>query len=236
MTKKKPASNTVAPSDESLPPVAPAKSDTTSTPVAALATGVAEVMKHTDAPEGWTPSAVWSGSGFLDVLDPDPLKINLAEIARGLARQSRFGPAVLDDYSVAEHSVGCYRIMRAIGMSEGWDPEIRRDLECAALLHDAPEYVLGDMLSPIKKQCPDFQALDATLSRAIEVRFGLPDCILDADVVHHVDKLAGDTEARVFLPAMPAWPGMSDGHPDGICRTTKPASYFLRTAVALGLA
>ncbi|WP_227271222.1 HD domain-containing protein [Roseobacter weihaiensis] len=188
-----------------------------------------------DVPEGWTESAVWTGTGYLDVLDPDPLAIKLAEIARGLARQYRFGPALLDDYTVAEHSVGAFRIMRAIGIDEGWSDENRLNLERAALLHDAPEYLIGDMLSPIKRQCPAYRDIDAFISRAVEVRFGLPAFILECDEVRRVDQLAADTEARVFMPDMPAWPGMSDGHPDGICRTTKPAAYFLRVADSLGL-
>ncbi|MBW4709592.1 HD domain-containing protein [Roseobacter sp. YSTF-M11] len=188
-----------------------------------------------DVPEGWTESAVWTGKGYLDVLDPDPLAINLQEVARGLARQYRFGPAMEDDYTVAEHSVGAFRIMRSIGIDEGWDPQTRLNLERAALLHDAPEYLIGDMLSPIKRQCPAYRDIDGFMSRAVETRFGLPAFILECDEVREVDRLACDTEARVFLPKMPAWPGMSDGHPDGICRTTKPAAYFLRVADSLGL-
>lgn len=203
-------------------------------PEAEIDRAIAEA-EATDAPEGWTESAVWTGSGYLDVLDPKPELIDLNEIARGLGRQYRFGPAIVDNYTAAEHSVGCYRIMRAIGLSEKWDDETRRDLERAALLHDAPEYIIGDLLSPIKRQCADFQEIDDLLSRVIEVRFGLPDGILDSDEVKRVDQLATDTEARVFLPFMPPWPGMTDGHPDGICRTSKPAVYFLRTAHSLGL-
>lgn len=188
-----------------------------------------------DAPEGWTESAVWTGSGFLDVLDPDPDKITLYEVAVGLARQCRFGPAPAVVYTVAEHSVACYRIMRAIGEAEEWSAGKRRDLECAALMHDAPEYVLRDFAAPVKKQCPDYRRLDALLSRAVETRFRLPEGILDAPEVRDVDKLATDTEARVLLPEMPASPGMSDGHPDGITRTNKPAAYFRRSAHALGM-
>ncbi len=107
----------------------------------------------------------------LDLLDPTPVDIEIEDIAHGLAFVARWNGQTHGDwpYSVAEHSL----LVERIYSSTTPRPEPRWQL--AALLHDAPEYVIGDMISPVKAAVgPDYGALDARLSAAIHIRFGLP--------------------------------------------------------------
>ncbi|PZX18997.1 hypothetical protein LX81_00691 [Palleronia aestuarii] len=107
----------------------------------------------------------------LDLLDPSPLDIEVGDIAHGLAFVARWNGQTKGDYpySVAEHSL----LVEAIYSRKFTRPEPRWQL--AALLHDAPEYVIGDMISPVKAAVgPDYGALDARLAGAIHIRFSLP--------------------------------------------------------------
>ena len=107
----------------------------------------------------------------LDLLDPSPLDIEIEDIAHGLASVARWTAQTHGEhaYSVAEHSLLVEDLYRVIVR----DPEPRWQL--AALLHDAPEYVIGDMISPVKGAVgPDYAALDARLASAVHLRFGLP--------------------------------------------------------------
>lgn len=107
----------------------------------------------------------------LDLLDPTPIDIEIEDIAHGLAFVARWNGQTRGDwpYSVAEHSLLVEQIFTATTPR----PEPRWQL--AALLHDAPEYVIGDMISPVKAAIgPDYGALDERLSAAIHIRFGLP--------------------------------------------------------------
>jgi 5'-deoxynucleotidase YfbR-like HD superfamily hydrolase len=106
----------------------------------------------------------------LDLLDPSPLDIELEDIAHGLAFQARWNGQTRGEYpySVAEHSLLVEQIYSAGGRTEPrW--------QLAALLHDAPEYVIGDMISPVKAAVgPGYAELDARLTAAVHRRFGLP--------------------------------------------------------------
>jgi len=98
----------------------------------------------------------------LDLLDPTPMDIEIEDIAHGLAFVARWNGQTLGDfaYSVAEHSL---------------NPGIGARWRLAALLHDAPEYVLGDMISPVKSAIgTGYGELDARLTAAVHLRFGLP--------------------------------------------------------------
>jgi 5'-deoxynucleotidase YfbR-like HD superfamily hydrolase len=106
----------------------------------------------------------------LDLLDPTPVDIEIEDIAHGLAFVARWNGQTRGDwpYSVAEHSLLVEDAYRRQG---GTDPRWR----LAALLHDAPEYVIGDMISPVKAAVgPGYGELDARLMVAIHIRFGLP--------------------------------------------------------------
>jgi 5'-deoxynucleotidase YfbR-like HD superfamily hydrolase len=107
----------------------------------------------------------------LDLLDPSPDDIEIADIAHGLARVARWNGQTVGEhaFSVAEHTLTVEAIFsdRAPGCS---------DAEAlAALLHDAPEYVIGDMISPFKAALGlDYKAFEKRLMGAIHIRFGLP--------------------------------------------------------------
>ncbi len=107
----------------------------------------------------------------LDLLDPTPVDIEIEDIAHGLAFVARWNGQTAGDfaYSVAEHSLLVEELFGRIA------PKAQVKWRLAALLHDAPEYVIGDMISPVKSAVgPDYGALDDRLAAAIHIRFGLP--------------------------------------------------------------
>ncbi len=107
----------------------------------------------------------------LDLLDPSPLDVEIEDIAHGLARVARWngqtqGPHI---FSVAQHSVLVERIVGAI------DPGLPARWLLVGLLHDAPEYVIGDMISPFKAVIGDaYKSVEARILSAIHMRFALP--------------------------------------------------------------
>lgn len=107
----------------------------------------------------------------LDLLDPSALDIEIEDIAHGLARVARWNGQTRGDwaYSVAEHSVLVERIFGRMS------PEPNPEQRLFALLHDAPEYVIGDMISPFKAALGlDYNAFEDRLAAAVHMRFGLP--------------------------------------------------------------
>lgn len=107
----------------------------------------------------------------LDLLDPTPMDIEIGDIAHGLAFVARWNGQTRGDwaYTVAEHSL----LVEQIHARSNPDCEPRWRL--AALLHDAPEYVIGDMISPVKAALGrEYGEMDARLTAAIHRRFGLP--------------------------------------------------------------
>ena len=107
----------------------------------------------------------------LDLLDPTPVDIEIDDIAHGLAFVARWNGQTFGDfaYSVAEHSLLVETLFGRIV------PDSPAKWHLAALLHDAPEYVIGDMISPVKAAVgPGYGDLDARLTAAIHIRFGLP--------------------------------------------------------------
>lgn len=107
----------------------------------------------------------------LDLLDPTPMDIEIEDIAHGLAFVARWNGQTKGDfaYSVAEHSVLVETLFARL------NPKIQAKWRLAALLHDAPEYVIGDMISPVKAAVgPSYGDLDDRLTAAIHIRFGLP--------------------------------------------------------------
>jgi hypothetical protein len=107
----------------------------------------------------------------LDLLDPSPLDIEIEDIAHGLSRVARWngqtvGPHI---FSVAQHSLLVEAVAGEI------EPGLDAPQRLAVLLHDAPEYVIGDMISPFKAVIGEsYKAVEARLSAAIHLRFGLP--------------------------------------------------------------
>lgn len=150
----------------------------------------------------------------LDLLDPSPVDIEIEDIAHGLARVARWNGQTHGDhaFSVAQHSLVVERLAAQLkpGLSRRW----RR----AALLHDAPEYVIGDMISPFKAALGlDYKSFEAKLQHAIHIRFGVPPTLPQEiqALIKKADRisahweavhLAGFTpeEARAFFGPKPA--------------------------------
>ena len=120
------------------------------------------------APRAW--QRMLSGRR-LDLLHPSPFDIEIEDIAHGLARVARWNGQTVGEhaFSVAQHSLVVEEICVHLdpAMSPGW--------RLAALLHDAPEYVIGDMISPFKAALGfDYKSFEHGLETAIHLRFGLP--------------------------------------------------------------
>ncbi|WP_417770505.1 HD domain-containing protein [Stappia sp.] len=121
-----------------------------------------------------TPPRAWQrmlSGRRLDLLDPTPVDIEIEDIAHGLAFVARWNGQTRGDYaySVAEHS------LLVLDLYARLNPKAPVKWHLAALLHDAPEYVIGDMISPVKDAVgPGYGALDERLNAAIHLRFGLP--------------------------------------------------------------
>ncbi len=117
----------------------------------------------------------------LNLLDPSPLDVEIEDIAHGLARVARWngqtdGPL---PFNVAQHSVIVENLCTKIR------PELPNKWRLAALLHDGPEFVIGDMISPFKSALgPEYKRIEYGLQCAIHIRFGLP-----ADLPEIVEKL-----------------------------------------------
>jgi uncharacterized protein len=112
----------------------------------------------------------------LDLLDPSPLDIEIADIAHGLARVARWNGQTRGAhiFSVAQHTLLVEAVMRE------QTPRVDIRLRLAALLHDAPEYVIGDMISPFKAVLGgDYKVVEKRLLAAIHIRFGLPPVLAD---------------------------------------------------------
>jgi uncharacterized protein len=115
----------------------------------------------------------------LDLLDPSPLDIEITDIAHGLARVARWNGQTkgAHAFSVAQHCLLVEQIASELR------PRASRQFRLAALLHDAAEYVVGDLISPFKAAVGlDYKSLENRLSRAIHLRFGLPPESPPADV------------------------------------------------------
>jgi uncharacterized protein len=130
----------------------------------------------------------------LDLLDPSPLDIEIEDIAHGLARVARWNGQTKGDhaFSVAQHCVLVENIV--VHVDRGLDKEAR----LKALLHDAPEYVVGDMISPFKAALGlDYKAFENRLLNAIHIRFGLPPKTSDEleGAIKSADKMSAYLEA-----------------------------------------
>ena len=107
----------------------------------------------------------------LDLVDPSPMDIEIEDIAHGLARVARWNGQTIGDhaFSVAQHSVLVEDICRQL------EPQFTVSKSMTALLHDASEYVIGDMISPFKTILgAAYKDVEARLERAVYLRFGLP--------------------------------------------------------------
>jgi hypothetical protein len=133
----------------------------------------------------------------LDLIDPSPLDIEIADIAHGLARVARWNGQTSGAhiFSVAQHTLLVEAVMHM------QNPRIDARLRLAALLHDAPEYVIGDMISPFKAVLGgDYKVVEKRLLAAIHLRFGLP-TVLSNDITRQIknaDRGAAYLEATML--------------------------------------
>lgn len=128
----------------------------------------------------------------LDILDPSPLDVELSDIAYGLARVARWNGQTEGDYpfSVAQHSVLVLEIFRTL------NPVANARSQLYALLHDAPEYVMGDIISPFKTVMGgNYREVETRLLAAVHLRFALPAAPPDA-LSRQIKK--ADKEAAFF--------------------------------------
>jgi 5'-nucleotidase len=166
------------------------------------------------APRAW--QRMLSGRR-LDLLDPSPLDVEIEDIAHGLARVARWNGQTKGAhmFSVAQHALLVEALARAT------TPRLDAQGRLAVLLHDAPEYVIGDMISPFKAVIGDsYKAVERRLLGAIHLRFGLPaklpeplqNLIKTADraaAYLEATRLAGfeNAEARKFFGPPPKFSG-----------------------------
>ncbi|MGD0864720.1 MAG: HD family hydrolase [Rhizomicrobium sp.] len=150
----------------------------------------------------------------LDLLNPSPLDVEIEDIAHGLARVARWNGQTsgAHAFSVAQH---CVLVERLVGELR---PRLAREARLTALLHDAPEYVIGDLISPFKAAVGiDYKDFELRLLAAIHIRFGLPPktpseletTIKRSDMLaafYEATQLAGfeQKEARSFFGTPPA--------------------------------
>jgi 5'-deoxynucleotidase YfbR-like HD superfamily hydrolase len=130
----------------------------------------------------------------LDLINPSPMDIEIEDIAHGLSRVARWNGQTTGEHSfnVAQHSVIVEQICNLL------EPAADREWLLAALLHDASEYVVGDMISPFKNALGvNYRAFEDKLMQAIHVRFGLPAIITPQlkKFIKRADKMCAWLEA-----------------------------------------
>lgn len=149
----------------------------------------------------------------LDLLDLTPVDIEIEDIAHGLAFVARWNGQTRGDfpYSVAEHSILVEELFSRM------NPKAPAKWQLAALLHDAPEYVIGDMISPVKAAVgPGYGELDDRLMAAIHLRFGLPHKV-PANIkkaIKKADRVSAWLEATQIAGFSMAEADKFFGHPD----------------------
>ena len=189
---------------------------------------------------GPPPARVWQrmlSGRRLDLLDPSPLDIEIEDIAHGLARTARWNGQTKGRhiFSVAQHTL---LVEALLALRQ---PQAPAELRLAALLHDAAEYVIGDLISPFKAMLScDYKAAEIRIMGAVHRRFGLPPILPSAmeKALKRADaaaafleavNLAGfsRTEAKRYFP-QPFMPSPIDQH----LLTPWPAAKAMRVFLA----
>jgi hypothetical protein len=177
----------------------------------------------------------------LDLLDPSPLDVEISDIAHGLARVARWNGQTGGDhaFSVAQHSL----LVEAIYSEQAKSPS--PDQQMAALLHDAPEYVIGDMISPFKSVVGGgYKQVELRLQHAIHIRFSLSPDISEKlkKEIKRADQVAAYFEATLLAGFSAQEAAKFFGRPRGLsaeaydlsCRPAKAAqSAFLKRFAAI---
>lgn len=131
-------------------------------------------------------------------LDPKAEDVFIEDIAQGLSRQNRFNGQSDEIVCVAQHSV------QAAWLAETEDHGA--DVQMAMLMHDAPEYIVGDLIRPIKVKTPGFAATEAAIMAVIVEKFNLP--VIDHELQKYYDDLALAWEKRDMYKSSREWPGL----------------------------
>ena len=119
----------------------------------------------------------WSGHQF-DFINPQPTDVSIRDIAHALSLQCRFNGHCQEFYSVAEHSVEVSKLVAFLGYDN--------NVIMTALLHDAAEAYIGDIVSPLKKALPDYQRIEARVEEVIAEKYSLEYPF--PEVIHRADK------------------------------------------------
>src|SRR3954468_10923628 len=159
--------------------------------------GTAERMHNLAANVGTRAWQRMLSGRRLDLLDPSSLDGEIEDIAHGLARVARWNGQTKGAhiFSVAQHTLLVEAVARARM------PRLDRTRRLAIILHDAPEYVIGDMISPFKAVIGDaYKAVERRLLAAIHLRFGLPAVLADdlVALIKSADRAAAFLEATRF--------------------------------------
>lgn len=141
-------------------------------------------MNAENPPEKQYGYIVLSNGNRLDLLNPDPAMMDIETIAGPLSRLCRFSGQIREFYSVAQHSV----------LVSDMVPEEHR---FTALMHDATEAFCADMPKPIKQLCPDYEAIEERMWKALCQRYDLP--LVLPHCIHIADRRAVIMEARCFM-------------------------------------
>lgn len=131
----------------------------------------------------------------VDLLNTLPEQIQPTDIVMGLSRARRWAGQSHVEYSVAQHSVEVYRLLKR------WSPD-RLDLQMAGLMHDASEAYLGDVPTPWKALMPDYLAVERRLMNMVAVRFNFSPALLDSLELQNADTVLKLVESRdLFKPS-----------------------------------
>lgn len=165
-----------------------------------------------------TNTSIQTYSGlYFDVLDPQESLVRLEDIAHSLSNTCRFNGHCRNFYCVAQHSI-LVAFLLSYDMNVN-DPNIL----LAAMLHDAHEAYLGDMVRPIKESayltedgidgwCP-WRELEANIQRVIDSSFGVDRTEEAVELIKHADNMALAIEARDLVTGSPRWPGLPEPIP-----------------------
>lgn len=172
----------------------------------------ARTKPKAEAPRAW--QRMLSGRR-LDLLDPSPLDIEIEDIAHGLARVARWNGQTKGDlpFNVAQHSLIVETFCETL--KPGWPAKWK----LAALLHDAPEFVIGDMISPFKAQLGgQYKLIEKRLEQAIHLRFSLPADLPDTveKTIKRADRASAFFEATQLAGFEPGEARKFFGAPRGI--------------------
>lgn len=151
------------------------------------------------------PSNAWmqvrSGEPFWP-LEPRVEDIDINDIAHALGMVCRYGGHCRRFYSVAEHS---------FLLSYSVDP----GHALWALLHDAAEAYIGDVVRPLKHEMPEFMAAEERILEAIANKFNLPGSMPD-QVKEHDTRILVDEKEQIMTPSRLPWSALEGYAPLGV--------------------